>query len=72
MANTGYQFRHDPSAEFLAQRHELLCIMQKSHLRWMDDTDDENMKEIHRTLADSFSTLIEQYDVLLNAIQSQN
>jgi len=72
MTHTRYQFRQSPSVEFLAQRHELLCIMQKSHLRWMDKTEDENIKEIHRTLANSFLTLIKQYDILLNTVRISN
>ena len=72
MNNTRYQCRPGPSVEYLAQRHELLCIMHKSHIRWMEETADEKMRELHHTLASTFVRLIEQYDMLLHALQGSN
>ena len=57
-----------PSVANLLQRHELFKIMHNSHLRWMDETDDLNIKEMHRVLAEVFQTVMDQYEVLLGAL----
>jgi hypothetical protein len=37
----------------------------------MDETNDPSLQELHRVLADHFQVLIEQYEALLDAIQTQ-
>ena len=57
-----------PTVESLTQRREMFQLMQGSHLRWMDETDDPNVKELHRSLADQLQALAEQYRALLNIL----
>jgi hypothetical protein len=60
-----------PSVESLTQRHELFKLMQNSHLRWMHETNDPDIKELHRGLADQFQIVVKQYEILLRALQNQ-
>ena len=68
MSNAQQPLVFGPSVANLLQRHELFKIMHNSHLRWMDETDDLNIKEMHRVLADLLQTVMDQYAVLLNAL----
>lgn len=68
MSNAQQCLVFGPSVANLLQRHELFKIMQNSHLRWMDETDDLNIKEMHHVLADLFQTVTDQYEVLLDAL----
>jgi hypothetical protein len=54
----------------LEQRHQLFHLMRDSHLRWLEETDDCRVKEMHRTISDAFQTLIDQYEVLLRGLGS--
>ena len=71
MSNVYFQTRQGPSIESLTQRHELFKLMQNSHLRWMHETNDPHIKELHRTLADQFQIVVEEYEILLCALQIQ-
>jgi hypothetical protein len=68
MSNAQQSLASGPSVANLLQRHELFKIMHNSHLRWMGETDDLNIKEMHRVLADLFQTVMDKYEVLLNAL----
>jgi hypothetical protein len=61
-----------PTVESLTQRHQLFQIIQNSHLRWMDQTNDLNVRELHRALAEHFGVVVKQYEVLLDALQRQH
>jgi len=57
MSDAHFPLGVGPTIESLTQRHELFQLIQKSHLRWMNDTNDPNVRELHRTLADHFQVL---------------
>ena len=57
-----------PSKENLKQRYELFQLMQKSHVRWMQETNDLTMREMHGTLASLFTILMDQYEALLGKL----
>ena len=69
---TPYHFQPElySMTEQLTRRYELFQVMRDSHLRWIKTTDDPQIKEIHRTIAALFVSLLEQYNALLDAIQS--
>ena len=48
----------DSTVEKLTRRYDLFQLMRKSHLRWMNRTDDPQIKEIHRTLAALFKSIM--------------
>ena len=60
-----------PTLEKLVHRHDLLRIMQDSHVRWMDLTEDPHLKEIHQVLVDRLEAVLKQYNVLMDALQSK-
>jgi hypothetical protein len=71
MTRLNFSPMQGPSVENLTQRHELFKLMQNSHQRWMHETNDPDIKELHRTLADQFQIVVEQYEILLHALQIQ-
>lgn len=60
-----------PALEKLSHQHDLLRIEQDSHLRWMNLTEDLHLKEIHQALIDRLEAVLEQYNVLMDALQSE-
>lgn len=57
-----------PTLENLSHRHDLLRIMQDSHVRWMVLTDDPHLEEIHQVLVDRLEAVLKQYNVLTDAL----
>ena len=57
-----------PTLEKLSHRHDLLRIVQDSHVRWMNLTEDPQLKEIHQVLVDRLEAVLEQYNVLTDAL----
>jgi hypothetical protein len=45
--------------------------MQDSHVRWMDLTEPPHLEEIHQVLVDRLEAVLEQYNVLMDALQSE-
>ena len=60
-----------PTLEKLVHRSDLLRIIQDSHIRWMNLTEDPHLKEIHQVLVDRLEAVLEQYNVLMDALQSE-
>ena len=60
-----------PTLEKLTNRFDLLRMIQDSHVRWMDRTDDPQLKEIHQVLVDRLEAVLEQYNVLMDVLQSE-
>ena len=60
-----------PTPENLTRRHDLLRIMQDSHVRWINLTEDPHLKEIHQVLVDRLEAVLEQYNVLMDVLQSE-
>lgn len=69
MGNFDFPSRQGPPVDHLLQRQELFEMIRESHLRWMNETDDQDMKEAHRALAASFESILAPYDDLLDALQ---
>ena len=59
-----------PSLETLFQRQQLFQLIQASHIKWIDQTDDEKIKEIHHTILGLLDDLIREYNDLFEEIQS--
>jgi hypothetical protein len=72
MSEPPLQAKLGPSIQNLVQRHELFQLIQNSHLRWMYETDDQNIKELHRAIADHLQAVVVQYQALLDALQCKH
>jgi|KBSSwiStaDraftv2_1062776.scaffolds.fasta_scaffold329382_2 hypothetical protein len=72
MSNEYFQTKQDPSIESLMQRYKLFKLIESSYLRWMHETTDSNIKELHHALADQFQVVLEQYELLLDALQDKH
>jgi hypothetical protein len=59
-----------PSLETLINRYESLGLMIDSHLRWMHQTTDPYIQEIHHNLAQQFEDARAQYGALIEALQT--
>lgn len=68
MTDSQIQSGLGPSKENLKQRYELFQLMQKSHVRWMQETNDLTIRAMHGTLASLFTILMDQYEALLGKL----
>jgi len=50
-----------PMVEKLTQRSDLFQILRQSHLRWMNETDDLQIKEMHRSMSKSLHKLLKLF-----------
>lgn len=61
-----------PSLENLANRYDLIRIIEDSHVRWRDRMEDPHLKEIHQVVVDRLEAVLEQYRVLMDVLQSEH
>ena len=61
-----------PDLETLASRHVLFQMLKTSHLKWMDQMDDPDLMDTHRSLAALFESAVQQYEVLVEILQRQH
>ena len=63
--------RKGPSPETLIQRQELFHLIRESHLKWMNETGDEDLREAHHAIVNLFDRLMQQYEILFDVLQNQ-
>lgn len=69
--DTHAQLEPSPTMEKLIQRYELFKVIQASHVRWMNTTNDPKVMEMHRAIIATFEAFMEQYKTLMDAPESQ-
>jgi len=57
--------------ELLQAQQAHLLVLRDRHRRWMKDADDIEVRRIYRKIAASIKTTVDQYDHLLDTLQSQ-
>ena len=55
--------------ESLEIEQEYLHILRTRHLQWMSDTNDPEIRRMHREIVDSINRMIDQFGILLEAQQ---
>jgi hypothetical protein len=70
MARPDFPPSTGPNLENLINRYNLFGLMMDSHLRWMRQTTDPYLKEIHHDLAQQFEAVRAQYRTLIDALQT--
>ncbi len=71
MTRSDLPLRPGPTLENLTNRYSLFQAIRDSHMRWMDRTQDPHLKEIHQVLVEQLEAILEQYNVLIDALQSK-
>ena len=55
--------------ESLEIEHDYLHLLRTRHLKWMSDTNDPEIRRMHREIVDSINRMMDQFGILLETLQ---
>jgi hypothetical protein len=59
----------DEKIESLQTQYEYLNLVRLRHLQWMQDTDDPEIKQVHREIAERIEHITDRYSHMLEALR---
>jgi hypothetical protein len=57
--------------ESLEAEYDYLHLLRSRHLQWRSDTNDPEIRRRHGEIVDSIQQLIDQFEILMDALQKQ-
>ena len=57
--------------ESLEVEYDYLHLLRERHLQWMSNTNDPEIRRMHDEIIDSIKQLIDQFEILMDALEKQ-